>query len=399
MTSPSSLALRPLLPARRAMAAIMRWRSRRGRRVNRTRDWLISGGCLAVGIAVGLSALPTRPGQLFGAITLMDPQRSDSSVAPAVFALRESGAAVRFGNAEAGPAGTIRVGFYDGLDSLLATATDPISLPGDARLLWFLASHEERQILRDKTAALVLAVSTSARDILTSTEFVQFYRDRFADVFQAALRTAWQKTQEQGAWRALIRSYEPILRDLTEHDIRPILDRHFRGVPMAMLRANVLGLIDPFRDHPWNTQPIEEALKAGVMELRDRDVPEHAMMRLMEAPQTVDFLRVFQDELVRALAHDPALQGLLAEMVFDERFRPYVAGAIARANDLSRSAPQLLVSLHGSRELNLVAASVIRTTISGRQDRVIVYMSPAQREQIIALDPVAVHRLVRVDER
>ena len=95
--------------------------------------------------------------------------------------------------------------------------------------------------------------------------------------------------------------------------------------------------------------------------------------------------------------HDPALQGLLAEMAFDERFQPYVAEALSRANDLGRAGPRLLVSLHGSKELNLVASTVVRTTVSGRPDRVVVFMNPTQRDEIVALDNSALHVLDRMD--
>ena len=371
--------------------------ARRGRRLHPARDWLASVVLLVLAFAVGLNCLPRRPTQLAAAIDLADPQRAGTGIAPAVFALRDSGAAVRFGNAELTTQGTIRVGFYDSLDPLLATATEVVSLPADARLLWLLASPQERQSLRDKAASLAVAVTASTRDVLGSPEFAAHYRDRFMEVFQAGTRKAWQVTQDNGAWRALLRSYEPIMRDLAARDIRPAIERHFRSMPVAMLTANAIGFIDPFRDHPWNMQPIENALKAAVQEMRDRDVPERAFMRLMEAPQTIEFLRVFQDEFVKATMHDPALQGLLAEMAFDERFQPYVAEALIRANDLGRAGPRLLVSLHGSKELNLVASTVVRTTVSGRPDRVVVFMNPAQRDEIVALDSSAVHALQRTD--
>ena len=375
----------------------LRRSARHGRRLNPTRDWLASLVLLVLAFAVGLNCLPRRPTQLAAAIDLSDQQRGGAGIAAAVFALRDNGAAVRFGNAELTDQGLIRVGFYDSLDPLLATATEAVSLPADARLLWFLASNQERQALRDKAAFLAVAMTRGVRDVLGSPEFATSYRDRFMDVFQASTRKAWQVTQDSGAWRALLRSYDPILRELTARDVRPTIERHFRSVPLAMLTANAIGFIDPFREHPWNMQPIENALKAAVQEMRDRDVPERAFMRLMEAPQTVEFLRVFQDELVKATMHDPALQDLLAEMAFDERFQPYVAEALSRANDLGRAGPRLLVSLHGSKDLNLVASTVVRTTVSGRPDRVVVFMNPAQRDEIAALDRSAAHPLDRID--
>ena len=203
-------------------------------------------------------------------------------------------------------------------------------------------------------------------------------------------------TQDRGAWRELLRSYDPILRDVIARDIRPIVEQHFRGVPMRMLRANALPLIDPFRDRPWDMQPVEDALREAIIDIRDHGVPERTVMGLMDSPATVEFLRVFQTVLIAKLARSPALQGLIAEMAFDPKLRPYLVEMTDRANDLLRSAPRLLVSLHGSTDINLVAATVIRTLVSGRPDRVVVFMSPAQRDEITELDRNAVHVLDRL---
>jgi hypothetical protein len=374
---------------------LRRYRAERRRRINPWRDWAASGVVLAIGLVLGLSSLPNRPTLSPAAATLSDPRGQVRTVAPAVFALRDSGAAVRFANAEVTRDGEIRVGFYDPLDPLLATATEPVSLPGDARLLWLLAAPAERQAIRQRAAALVVAVSTGSREILGSAEFTEHYRDRFAAIFQNAAREAWHVTQERGAWRALIRGLEPTLRDLIQRDIRPVVERHFRGIAGRMLRANALVWLDPFTDRPWDTAPIEDALREAVQELRDRDVPERIIARLIDSPQAGTFLRLYQDELVRVLAHDDQLQSLLAEMAFDERFRRYADTMIERANELSRYAPRLLVSLRGGEELNLVAATVIRATIAGRGDRVVVFMSPAQRDELSALDQKAVQPLDR----
>ncbi len=368
--------------------------ARRGR-INPWRDWATSAVVLAIGIGVGVSCLPGHPTQGPSAATLIDPQPNGGGIAPAVFALRDSGAAVRFANAEARPNGQILVGFYNALDPLLATATEPVLLPADARLLWLLASPGERQSIRDRAAALVVALSSGGRDIVTSPEFADHYRDRFLEVFQVAARSAWVVTQESGAWRALLRGLEPAMRDLGDRDIRPVVERHFRVVPGRMLRANAFAMLDPFTDRPWNMTPVEDALRSALLELRDREVPERMVAHLMASPQAATFLRLYQDELVRQLAHDGALQGLLAEMAFDERFRPYANGIVDRANDLARFAPRLLVSLRGSKDLNLVAATVIRATIAGRGDRVVVFMSRSQRDELAALDRYAVQPLER----
>ena len=351
---------------------------------------------LALLVAVGWSALPGSLTDAGATVRLTDHRHDSAGITTAVFALRQDGTAVRFGNAELAPNGVIRIGLYNPLDQLIATATEPVSLPADPRLLWLLASPAERQRLGEQSSALVVAVSAAIGDILRSPEFNATYRDRFVAVLQACMQEAWQAPQVTTAWQALLRSYEPILRDVIARDIRPIMERHFRSVPLSMLRANALPLLDPFTERAWDMQPVEDALREAIITIRDHGVPERAAMELMDSPATVDFLKVFQTVLVGRLARSKPLSGLAGEMAFDPRLRPYLTEVTERANDLARSAPRLLVSLHGSTDMNLVAATVIRTVFAGRPDRVVVFMSPAQRDEITELDRAAVHLLDRL---
>ena len=344
---------------------------------------------------MGWSALPANVTRSGSAISLRDPEAGNATIATPVFVLRDSGVAVRFGNAAMLAGGVIRVGFYDPLDPLLIRATEAVSLPGDARLLWLLASPAERQSLRDQTADLAVAVSHAAFDIVRSPEFKTDYRDRLVQLLRADLQRAWQVTRDNGAWQALLQGYEPILRDAASRDLRPIIESHFRGVPMRMLKANALTMINPFSSDDWNMMPIEDALQRAVQEIRDRGLPERTASRLIDAPPTTNFLRVFLDAMGAQLTNDTALKDLLGQMVLDERFRPYLNGVTAQAMALGRAAPRLLVSLHGSTDLNSVAASVIRTMVTSEPDRVVVFMSPQQRDELLALDPTAPHMLQR----
>ena len=346
--------------------------------------------------ALGWSALPANVTRSGAALSLRDPAADGTGIAAPVFVLRDTGVAVRFGNAVQLPGGVIRVGFYDPLDPLLVRATEPVSLPSDVRLLWLLASPQERQSLRDRTADLAVALSHATFDIARSPEFVADYRDRLVQLLRADIEQAWQMTQQNGAWQELLRGYEPILRDTASRDLRPIVESHFRGVPMRMLKANALEIINPFGGDNWNMVPLEDALERAVQEIRDRGLAERTASRLIDAPPTTNFLRVFLDAFGARLANDTALKDLLGEMVFDERFRRYLDGMTTQAIELAHAAPRLLVSLHGSTDLNSVAAAVIRTTVTGQSDRVVVFMSPEQRDELQALDPAAPHILQRI---
>src|SRR6185437_2933504 len=139
-------------------------------RLRPQRQWALSAALVLLFAALGWMALPRDVTRNGAAYSFRDPVANGSGIVPPIFVLRANGAAVRFGNAVVTPQGVIRVGVYDPFDPLLAGATEAITLPADARLLWFLASHDERQALRDRTAELALAVSRSMLDILRSPE-------------------------------------------------------------------------------------------------------------------------------------------------------------------------------------------------------------------------------------
>jgi len=269
-------------------------------------------------------------------------------------------------------------------------------LPADGRLLWLLAAPDERQALRDKASAVILGLVGSAAEITGSPAFAADYREPFMQILRDAVQAAWTASRDSGAWQDLLRSYEPVLRTVSSRDLRPIIERNFRGVALRMLKANTLTMLDPFHDREWNMEPVEQALRDSVDEIRDRDIPEQTAERLLEMPQTAEFLRGFTGVAITRLAHDTALQDLIAQMAYDPRFRSAIQPAIDGLVDLGRAAPRLLVSLHGSTDLNLVAAAALRATISGRSDRTVVFMSPRQRDELMALDPAVVHILERV---
>jgi hypothetical protein len=358
------------------------------------RQWLLSLLLLALFLGLGWSSLPSDLAGKPAALRLEDQRRDTTGIVTPVFVLRQDGAAVRFGDAEQETSGIVRVGLYDPLDPLLARATVAVSLPADGRLLWLLASPEERQTLREKASALVLGLTASAAEITRSEAFRSDYREPLLQILRDALQAAWVASRDGGAWRDLLRGYEPILRAVSSRDLRPILERNFQGVALRMFKANTLAMIDPFHERVWNMAPVEQALRDTVEEIRDRDIPEQTASRLLDSPQTAAFLRVFAGVASDRLAHDPALQSLIARMVYDTRFRPALQPAIDGLLDLGRAAPRLLISLHGSTDLNLAAAAALRTTLSGRPDRVVVFMTPGQHAELMALDGAIVHTLV-----
>ena len=384
------------------MAMLRRWLHRLSRSLpggkrsgsRPTRPWVFSLLLLALFVGLGWSSMPADLANTTSALRFEDPQQAGAGIVTPVFVLLEDGAAVRFGDAEQEAGGVVRVGLYDPLDPLLAHATVAASLPADGRLLWLLASPEERRTLREKSSALVLGLSASATEIARSPAFQADYREPLMQILRDAVQTAWAATRENGAWQDLLRGYEPILRAVSSRDLRPILERNFLGVALRMFKANALTMIDPFHDRVWNIEPIEQALRDTFDEIRERNIPEHTAVRLLESPRTTAFLHVFAAAAGDKLAHDPALQNLIAQMVYDPRFRPAMQPAIDGLLDLGRTAPRLLTSVRGGTDLNLAAATALRTTLLGRADRVVVFMTPHQRAELATFDGAIVHTLI-----
>ena len=384
-----------------AMRRRMRWmlsglQGGKRARLRPARQWVLSVVLLVLFGGLGWTSLPADLAAARTALRLEDKQPTGAGVVTPVFVLREDGAAARFGDAAMETSGIVRVGLYDPLDPLLAQASTAVSLPGDGRLLWLLASPEDRQTLRDKATALVLAVSASAVDIVRSPPFTADYRDQFLQILGNAVHAAWQTSRDSGAWEDLLRSYQPILRAAVSRDVRPIVERHLQGIVLRMLTVNTLTMINPFRDRAWNTEPIEQAVQDAIEEIRSRDIPEQTAKRLLDAPQTIEFLRVFVGVASDRLAHDRALQDLIAQMVYDPRFRPFMQPAVDAMLDIGWAAPRLLTSPRGSTDLNLVAAASVRTMLAGRPDRVVVFMSPRRRDELMTLDAGVVHTLLRL---
>lgn len=359
------------------------------------RQWAVSIALATVFVVLGWSALP-RDIVTSGSPILLRDSVATANIGLPVLMLLDDGSAVRFGDAAVEPNGVIQVGVYDPLDPRLGHATEAVSLPGDPRLLWLLASDTERDAMREAAANLVHAMPHAIFDMFQSPEFVNNYRNGLTQRIHDDLQAAWQQTQESGAWQRLLHGYEPVLRDIASRDLRPIIESHFHGVPMRMLRANALMLIDPFGPPQWDLAPVEDALQAALTEVQQRSVPERAVARLMQNPATTDFLSHYLDAAMSQMAHDTELRNLLSEMILDDRFRSYLTPVSDRVMDVARIVPRLLVSLHGSADLNPVASYVIRDMATGQFDRIVILLSPAQRDELMQLDSDAVHPLVRV---
>ena len=359
--------------------------------------WIVSGAMVTLFVALGWSALPSAIALQAGAIRLQDELAGSAPIAAPVFVLNEDGSALRFGVAAMASPGIIRVGLYDTFEPRFRDAKIALSLPGDGRLLWLLASPNERRELREQADALALGVSFAVTEILRSDAFGADYRDPLWALLRADAQSAWDSLRDSPAWRDLAHRYQTVLRQTAARDLQPIMERRLQGIVPRMLRANALRLVDPFHDRTWDLEPIEDDLKDVLREVRDRGLIEQTGLQLLETPQTLAFLKQFIDVVGTTLARDSALIELVGRMTEDLRFRPYTEAATTPLLNLGRTGARLLVSPRADSKLNLVAATAIHTAIAARFERVVVFVNPRQRDQLRALDPSSVHVLRSLD--
>lgn len=359
--------------------------------------WIVSGLMVTLFVGLGWSALPSAIALAPGAMRLRDELAGQAPIAAPVFVLHEDGSALRFGVAALEAPGVIRVGLYDTFQPRFPDAMIALSLPGDGRLLWLLASPDERRALREQADALALGVSWAVTEILRSDAFAADYRDPLWALLRSDARSAWDSLRESPAWRDLAHRYQTVLRQTAIHDLQPIMERQLQGIVPRMLRANALRLVDPFHDRTWDLDPIEDDLKEMLREVQERGLIEQTSLQLLQTPQTLAFLKQFVDVVGTTLAHDTDLIALVGRMTEDLRFRPYTEAATTPLFNLGRTGARLLVSPRADSKLNLVAATAIHTAVAAQFERVVVFVNPRQRDELRALDPSAVHLLRPLD--
>lgn len=344
-------------------------------------------GLLSLFLSAGWAVLPSRHLIPTWSYRLQDPRdlAAENGTVP-VFLMRADRSTLRAGVAHAKADGRIDVTLYDPSDPRLIQGSEGLLFNGDLRVLWLLASDEERAQLRQGLDALGRGLRDAVEAVLRSPEFADDYRTPLKELGRNAIDTAWHDPDTKAAYDELLRSAEPVLREAIGFDLKPIVLKRIEPLVWNLLGANVGALFDVFHPPAWDITPLEQALEAIQRDVRERGIVEKTGQRILSSWQVKAFLQTFAGTVMDAIARDPGIKEVLGRLFTDPRLGAYLKPASQPASDLARLAPAVLFGVRPQTDLNAIAAFTFRGFITGRPGQLIILMSPQHREEMLRLD-------------
>ncbi|HYH37430.1 MAG TPA: hypothetical protein VD860_04345 [Azospirillum sp.] len=337
-------------------------------------------------LAAGWATLPTRNPPATWVYRLPDPGAAAAADAIPVFIMRPDRSTLRAGQANIKADGHIDVTLYDPSDPRLIEGSEGLLFNADLRVLWLMASEEERAQLQRGLEKLGRGLRDALDAVLRSPEFNEDYRGALTEIGRETIEAAWRDPRTKAAYEELLRSAEPVLREAVGRDLKAIVMKRAEPLLWEMVSANVGSLFSVFHAHQWDLTPVEQALDAIQRDVRERALIEKTAQRILDSWQAKDFLRTFAGNVVDAVARDTRLKDVLARLLTDQRLGPYLSAASQPAGELARMTPQVLFGVHPQTDLNALAAYTFRGFVTGRPGPLIILMSAQRREEILALD-------------
>lgn len=339
-------------------------------------------------LAAGWATLPTRGAPPTWVYRLPDPGGilSDGEEMP-VFIMRPDRSTLRAGLARAKADGRIDVSLYDPSDPRLIQGSEGVLFNGDLRVLWLLASDAERKQLQAGLEALGHGFREAVDAVLGSPEFNDDYRNLLKDIGRETIEAAWHDPETRAAYDELLRSAEPVLRDVVGRDLKGIVLKRAEPLVWDMLSANVGTLLNVFQSSSsWDVSPLEQAMEAIQRDVRERGLIEKTGQRILDSWQAKAFVQTFAGNVVDAVARDGRIKDVLGRMLTDQRLSPYLTPLSKPAGELARLTPNVLFGVHPQSDLNAIAAYTFRGFVTGRPGQLIILMSAQHREEMLRLD-------------
>ncbi|PWC78818.1 hypothetical protein [Azospirillum sp. TSH64] len=350
----------------------------------------------ALFLSAGWATLPTRHAAATVSYQLaapMDGTPAASAAAPAatpipvpVFLMQPDHATMRSGTGLLRPDGRVDITLFDPSDPRLIHGSEALLFNTEFRVLWLLATDEERARLWRGIEEVGRGLRTAMDGILESPEFTGEYRDALQEIGRMAIEEAWRAPSTRATYEEFLRSAEPMLHDTVGRDLKAIAMKQVEPLVWNLIGANVGMALDPFRSQSWDLGPVDQAVDAILREAREAGLVNRAARQLADSWQAKAFLKTFAGNVVDALAHQQRLRDVAGRMVNDPRLGAYLKPVSGPAGDLARLAPDLLFGVQAGADLNALAAHTFQGFLTGRGGPLIVMMSARQREDILTLD-------------
>ncbi|HEV7369761.1 hypothetical protein, partial [Arenibaculum sp.] len=313
--------------------------------------------------------------------------------------MRDDRSFVRHAVAEAGDDGVVRIEFFRSTAAQAAGATEALLLEAGPGVLWLVTSDESRAELRTRIGDLQDEAGRSFEAVITSEIFTREYRPRLRAVLGDAVAAAWDDARSQIAFRDLLARSEPIVRDAVRAEIGDALRPRFEQALWDMARANWSNVFGALVGYRLDYTPFGEAVAAS---LRDPALRRSLMGLGDELLGTVEAQRFFERLVigtVDALVRDPQATAVVGDLMQDPRLHAELQPLSAAVMDLLSALPRHLAGLGNESDLNPLAAQIFKSMMLKRRGRLILFVTPEDRDRILRLDPEAAIVLKALDVR
>lgn len=338
-------------------------------------------------LSAGRATLPTRaqPPSLSYRVPESATPVAETPALP-VFLLQANHATLRSGTARIRADGAVDITLYDPSDPRLIQGSEAVLFNTDLRVLWLLATDEERTALRDGVQTVGRGLRDAIQTVLRSPEFTDEYRDELKDIGRQIIEEAWRAPATRAAYDELLRSTEPLLYEVAGREVKAIVVKQIEPMVWNLVSANMSVALDVFHSQPWDFSPVEHAMDAIQRDVRERGTLQRALQQVLDSWQAKAFLQTVAGTVMDAAAESPRLRDVAGRMINDPRLGAYFSPLSGPVADLARLAPDILFGVQPGADLNALAAFTFQGFITGRPGQFIVLMNPQQRADILRLD-------------
>ncbi len=343
------------------------------------RGWIGIATSLALILLVTVAGARTLP--MLGSeatkihLKTASPQGEISDQLP-VFALGGAVQAEQVGQAKIHPDKGVTVSLYRDIEVGAIQSLPPLLLKVDLRLLWAIASEENRIQLRANIKGLGDRLMANLEAIAASPEFEVTYRPALQAILQDAAEQALDDPRVKEALEQVIDVLGDRFDDDFLSDYAGIIAKQ-SAAALIELSKLVPGLMTDLltgKSIDWTV------LKGEVARLLDsregRALVTARLREVLTSEASATLAGAFGRAMLARMADDPRLASSLNAMAAEAAFEGYFRDLEVASLGALKESARVLAGVEGSGRLHPMAAAVLRGLLFEEGDWIVVFVTP-----------------------
>ena len=293
-----------------------------------------------------------------------------------VFAVGGAVQAEQVGRAKVYPDSRVTVSLYRDVEAGAIQSLPPVLLKVDLRLLWAIASEENRIQLRANLKGLGDRLMATLEAVAASPEFEEIYRPALQAILQDAAEQALDDPRVKEALESVIDVLGDRFDDDFLSDYAGIIAKQ-SAAALIELSKLVPGLMTDLLTGKSIDWAILKDEVARLLDSREGRALVVARLReVLTSEASATLAGAFGRSVLARMAEDQrlaaSLNAIAAEAAFDGHFRELEAASLDALKDSAR----ILAGVEGSQRLHPLAAAVLRGLLFDQGDWIVVFVTP-----------------------